>query len=38
LITTRERSPLILDDVTVQCDSQRTARLFDLLREICVFR
>jgi exonuclease SbcC len=34
LATTGESCPLILDDVTVQCDRERTERLMDLLLDL----
>jgi exonuclease SbcC len=34
LVTTGESCPLILDDVTVQCDTERTQHLLDLLHEL----
>jgi len=34
LITTEERAPIILDDITVQSDAERTVAALDLLHEI----
>jgi uncharacterized protein YhaN len=34
LVTTDERAPIILDDVTVQCDSERTVACLELLHEL----